>query len=215
MVTALVVMALSSVAHATAPSWRGSEGSTYQKWTFDSDAASQVSPEVVSNPYGAPTADVVLGEFGEPGWLPDLPASGSQTGFWNIGTLGTISFHLPNSPFNGGYKELWISVVSFNIDDIQPAPTVNVVSGGVVSFLGEETYLVEQVDGMSAWNGHLTKWLIVPNPNSEQVVITGDMFGGSVVDQVEIDTRCVPEPASFAALLMGGSFLLALRRRKA
>lgn len=209
---ALVVMAVTSVAQATvpAPSWRGSEGSTYQKWTFDT-ADNPVAPSSVSNPYGDPTASVTVGDLGS-GWQPEIPGMGTQTGLWDLGSLGTISIDLPNRPLGLEFKEMWISVVCF--EDMTAAPTVEVLCGGVISFLGEETYLVEEDPISGQWNAHLSKWRIEPNPNSEQVIITSDLFG-SVIDQVEIDTICVPEPASFATLLMGGPFLVLLRRRKA
>ena len=213
---ALVVMAVSAFAEVdpTVPLWRGSEGSTYQKWSFDSeDNPAVLSSDPGLNPYGDPTAFVTVGDLGS-GWQPNMGGFGTQTGLWDLGSLGTISIDLPNRPYDGGFKELWISVVCFEDPGWMVAPAVEVLCGGVISFLGEETYLVEEDSISGQWNVRLTKWRIEPNPNSEHVLITSDVFG-SVIDRIEIDTICVPEPASFATLLMGGPFLLALRRRKA
>jgi len=171
-------------------------------------------PEVDSNPYGDPIALITLGDLAD-GWQLGPGGLGTQTGYWDLGIEGAISIDVPNRPFDGGIKELWISVIYFEDEGFMAAPVVDVVSGGhVVTFLGEETFLVEEDPISGQWNAHLTKWLIVPNPDSEQGIIISRL-SSSVIDQIEIDTICVPEPAICAALLIGGPFLLLLRRRKA
>ena len=213
-VAALVIVAMSAVAQASVPTppRRGQDGSTHEDWTFDTDA-NPAAPSTVSNPYGDPTASVVFDPVLGSGWQFDL-GLGTQTGMWDLGSLGTISIDLPNRPYEGGLKEIWISVVCFEDPGWMAAPTVDIVSQGQITLLSEDTYIVEEDLISGAWNAHLSKWLIVPNPNSEQVIITSDLFG-SVIDRVDIDTICVPEPATCAALLMGAPFLLLLRRRKA
>jgi len=45
------------------PAWRGQPGSTYQAWTFDSNA----NPVVVSNYFGNASASITVGPFGRAG----------------------------------------------------------------------------------------------------------------------------------------------------
>ena len=68
---ALVVLAASTVAQGDAPPWHGQDGTTYQKWTFDT-ADNPADPSSVSNPYGDPTASIVVGDLGS-GWQPEIP----------------------------------------------------------------------------------------------------------------------------------------------
>lgn len=211
LVLAFVVALITPVcvfAASTTPTWRGDDGSTYQQWTFDNDA-NPAAPPNVYNPYGTPSATITVGDFGE-GWLDSLPGLGSMSGYWDLGSAGQISIDIPNRP-GGAYKELWVLVTYF--EDMTAAPAVTVQSQGQVSILDEVTFQVEAVDTGGAWMAYFGKWQIVPNPENERVLITGDMFG-SIIDGIEIDTICVPEPTSLLSLLVGGSLLPILRRRR-
>jgi len=209
----LCVMAASSVAQAydTSPSWRGQSGSTYQKWTFDSDA-NPADPSVASNPYGSTSASISVGDFGS-GWLDQLSGMGTRTGYWDLGSLGSITIDIPNKPDGGSFKEIWVLVTYY--EDISAAPVVGVTADGEIGAPEETIFEVEPIETGGAWKASLIKWQIVPNPDSEQIVFTSDEMFGSIIDEIEIDTICIPEPSSFAALLMGMPFALMLRRRKA
>lgn len=205
----VLVFVLGAVAQASAPDWRGQAGTTYQRWLFDSDA-NPAAPNYVTNPYGPVCAAVTVGDFGV-GWIDSIPGFGTRTGYWDLGSVGNISVNLPNRPLQREFKEMWVRVTYF--EDITQAPVISVNAVGEVSLIGESTEIVESVGTGGRWIASLTKWRIVPNPACEQVVITSDMFG-SIIDEVEIDTLCIPEPSSFAALLAGIPFLGLVRRRK-
>ena len=51
---------------------------------------------------------------------------------------------------------------------------------------------------------------IEPNPTSEMITITVPYC--TVIDQIVVDTICIPEPASMALLALGSVFLLRRRR---
>ena len=97
--TVLVVAAGAAVAAAFAddlivPPWRGNDGTTYQEWRFDTNE-NPAFPEDVENPYGNPSAEITVGDFGE-GWFHELPGLGSKTGFWDIGgSGGSIAAGIP------------------------------------------------------------------------------------------------------------------------
>ena len=212
LVLVLGVLAVVSVTacHAddvVVPGWRGTAGTTYEQWGFDTDA-NPTPPEVINNPYGGATAIVVVGQYGS-GWLDQLSGLGSKTGFWDLGSSGTITLNIANSPIIDAYKDIWLQVTYFR--DITQAPEVDIP--GAVR-LGGETRLVEHVDTGGDWLLDQSRWRIEPNPSSETIVITSDVLWGALVNQVVVDTRCaaVPEPASLTALLLGCGAVL-LRRR--
>jgi hypothetical protein len=74
--------------------------------------------------------------------------------------------------------------------------------------------LVEQAPTGGSWL--LDRWIfrIEPNPAHEQIVITSDPVWGSVIDQVVVDTYCVPEPASVGLVVLGALAVLARMRRR-
>ena len=187
------------------PDWRGLEGTTYQEWRFDNDTNPAV-PEVINNDYGIATASITVGLMGS-GWLDD-PMLGTQTGVWDIGgDDGQILLDIDNRPLALDYKEIWLQVTYYQ--SIGGAPIVDVPGAQLVS---SQTVLIEEdIMGMG-WYLDQSVWRIEPNPSHEQVILTGDS-GGSVIDQIVVDTYCVPEPASIVLLILG-SFVAFKKRRQ-
>ena len=190
------------------PAWRGSAGTTFQQWDFSTEA-DPASPELVTNPYGTPSADIMLGDYAI-GWLDQLPGMGSLTGYWDLGAAGTISIGIPNEIVPGAYTEVWIQVTYFA--DIMQAPAVQVQDG---TYVDGETVVVENVDTGGSWLLDRSLWRVDPSAAAEAVSVVSDAMWGSVVDSVVVDTRnVVPEPASAAALVIGLGGVV-LRRRRA
>lgn len=195
------------------PPWRGDEGTTYQEWRFDTDA-NPALPEVISNPYGSALAAIVLGDYAS-GWQEQLPGLGDQIGYWDLGGDrgnggGSILIDVDNRPLALEYKEVWVQVTYFR--DMSQAPTVTVPGA---AYLTGQTLLVEQVLTGGAWYLDQSIWRIEPNPDHEQILITSDPMWGSVIDQVVIDTICIPEPATMGLFLVGSWAVIARRRRAA
>jgi hypothetical protein len=189
----------------TPPPWRGQEGSTFQVWGF-SGPADPAAPDEIRNPYGIATADITVGQYGS-GWLQQLPAMGSPTGYWDLGSNGRIVIDIDNRDEPLPYKEIWVQVTYYK--DINQAPSVSVPGA---SYLGGQTLTVESIPTGGGWFLDLSKWRIEPNPSYEQILVTSSPLG-SVVDQIVIDTICVPEPAMLGLLSLGGWAALAGRRR--
>jgi hypothetical protein len=185
------------------PSWRGSDGSTLQVWTFDDDD-NPAAPETDNNPYGTAEATITVGDFGEE-WL-DTVSFGSQTGIWDLGREGTIVLDIPNSSEALPYKEIWLQVTYY--DSIVKAPVVTIPGA---TFVSDQTLVVEE-DDLGDWLLDQSVWRIEPNPSSEEITLTAD-WNGSTIDQVVVDTICIPEPAT-AIILAIGTMAAIMRRRR-
>lgn len=197
----------------TPPPWRGQPGSTFQEWTFATNA-NPAAPTIDQNGYGDPVATI---DFQPPygtGWKDTLPGVyGSKQGWWDIAT-GSIVLSIPNTGLTGPgtYKEIWIQLTYWR--DINDAPSVLVdLPGAVQTFGNDPDQLIELGPVGGGWYYDLTKWRVEPNPLEEVIVITGAPFMGSQIDQIVVDTICVPEPASLAGLACLAVVLLRRRGR--
>lgn len=167
------------------PCWRGQVGTTFQRWTFNTNA-NPASPELASNPYGSPQAEVTVGPFGA-GWLWDL-RFGTNRGYWDLGRGGTISISIPDDPSapTGAWKYVWVQVTHWEDSGIFTAPAVGVSGGVLVSTrrqVVEPTYFGQ-------WALHQSLWRLEPSPAQETVTLTAGPKG-AVVDQVVVDTKWV------------------------
>ena len=176
------------------PAWRGHypQEMTFQEWMFETPA-NPAAPELEENPFGSATASMTIGLFGE-GWFFMLPGLGDQMGFWDLGGEGgRILIDLDNATIPNAYKEVHVQVTYF-LDLSQP-PTVEVPGGQLVEELSETGVLVEQVPTGGEWLLDLLVFRIEPSPGHEQIIVRSDPGWGSVIDQIIVDTRCVPDPA--------------------
>ena len=205
-VSILVLLSVVASAHdVVQPDWRGEDGTTFQEWTFDNDD----NPVTLTNAYGDATATITVGEYGE-GWLWDLGFS-EQTGIWDIGgTDGGIVLDIDNRPEPLDYKEIWLQVTYYKWSGFSDVPVIDVVGA---DFMSDQTRSVEE-DPLSPGNGwflYQSVWKIEPNPVNERIILTGPAVG-SRIDQIVVDTICVPEPTTIGLLLIGG--LMVLRKRR-
>lgn len=202
--TALCLCAVVSGAFAAdmvAPSWRGQAGTTFQQWNFSSDA-NPAAPDFVNNAYGSPSASITVGDFGC-GWFEELPGFGSATGYWDLGSEGTIALDI-NS---GSATEVWVQVAYFL--DMSQAPVVNVANG---TWISGDTHVVESMEFGGGWFVDQSVWQIAAGSNLA-ITFIGSADFGSLVDSVVVDTNAVPEPASLVAMLAGLGGMLIRRRR--
>jgi len=181
------------------PPWRGSDGTTYEQWTFD-DAANPATPEIMDNPYGSALATIVKMEHSD-GWYANVLG---RDGVW--GDLESMTLDIDNREDPLAYKEIWIQITYYLAPNNEPTVTVP----GALYLGGETRQLEPYIPG--SWYLQQSKWRIEPNPDHEVIEITtGPM--GMTIDQIVVDTICTPEPATMGLFALAGLGLLVRRNR--
>jgi hypothetical protein len=187
----------------TAPSWRGDPGTTFQQWDFTGNSLTP-APNLLTNSYGTPTATINYNPPFGTGWYNTLAGYGSQVGFWDIAN-GSIGLNIPSVAVPAFYLQIQLQVVYWR--DISQAPTFSLLPSGVQ--IGSTiTTLFEDPAGIGAWYSDLVVWEVTPGPSDQFITILGDPTFGSVIGQVIVDTRPVPEPAAGVLMLLGVAGLL-------
>lgn len=199
-VISLVIIAVSA-APAFAdlvPEWRGKEGSTYQQWDFSTNDTTS-APDVVDNPYGNGPQLRVDTPFD---WYETID---SATGVWPLS--GEIDIYIPNQKLPLDHKYIWIQLM-WKQANLDPDPFLPDEPGVGVTPFDSMEMTREDLRSREDWTHSQFKITIWPNPNEEWITIKGDIL----VDQLIIDTYCIPEPATIALLGIGG--LITFRRKR-
>jgi hypothetical protein len=203
---ALTVAALALTAKGddlAPPGYRNQAGSTMQAWDFVTPGQGAppsvyypVPDEADNNPYGDAQA-----------WVFGSSATYTPPGLWYDFEL--MRFAVPNrdAPPEGTWKDLRLQVT---YGGVAAPPDVTVYhgrdpfvkEGEYVQPLGDFRYLLVQ------------DWFLEPNPLQEFVEIRNSAGSGLTIDQVVIDTRCVPEPATLCLMGAGLVGLVARRIRR-
>lgn len=210
----LAALSLTGVVLAdTPPTWRGDPGSTLQRWDFTGNSTTP-SPEVLANPYGTPTLSVDFNPpYGE-GWYNTSPAPnmGTHQGIWDIAN-GSMSLQIPSVPVPAFYLQIQMQVIYWK--DLSHAPTFT-LSPSAVQIGSTFTSVFDDPTGSGAWYSDLIVWEVTPGPGDQYITLMGDVTFGSVIDQIIVDTKAVPEPAvlGFAALFSASLLLRRFLGRK-
>jgi hypothetical protein len=195
----IILVVLSAVAaladDLTPPSWRGQAGTTFGVWDFATNNPNPLPDAGYVYPWGLPTIQITPGLFQS--WQPNW---GGRSGVWPLS--GQIELTIPNSPVANPEKDIWIQL-TWAEQAPGNTPSVSETRFGVPSSL------VSQQALGGGWFHSTYEITLHPNPDWERLLITG----GINVDQMVIDTRCVPEPTSLLALSAGLLGLVCKRRR--
>jgi hypothetical protein len=200
---AVLSMAVVDASGYAGPGWRGGANTSFQQWSFDNNNMNPL-PDTgfPPNPYGTPETWIVNGAAWKAGPID------SHSGVWQLGT-GDIAIKIPNNPAAQLQKDIWVELLwkeGFDSTFRPEQPMLGIYPSGSYTQINTTR---EDTSVGSGWTSSVFKISIWPNPPSEWITIGGDIN----LDQVVIDTRCIPEPATFG-LLIGGAFMAIRRGRK-
>ena len=205
--TALIAPAALADDLADPPWERYTEGTTYQHWTFDSydpdtDDPRAIPPDECYNPYAPPDPIIDVPYGGQYDFWQE--SYEGHTGVWAFADYGWFEIGLPNSGDDspGTWKDVYLQITWHPSGD-KPAPEMWVPDGEVT----EDSQIVGE-DGWiwTRWYVHLE-----PNPDFERIDVWSEYLEAFYVDQVVVDTICIPEPGPLGLLALGA---LALLRRR-
>lgn len=176
------------------PPWRGQPRTTWAQWEYYTPNPAPL-PDLGWNPYGQPWSQVTPGP--NQGWLPDY---NNRSGVWQLS--GNIEIQIANNPQPLPYKDIWIQL-TWTPQITGQVPLVGAWSTGSTSVdMGNTTMALG-----SGWNHSTYHYQLFPNPIMEYISISGEIN----VDELVIDTWCVPEPTSLSLLALG---VFGLHRRR-
>lgn len=175
------------------PSWRGQPGSTWAEWEYSTPNPTPL-PDAGFNPYGIPQTQIYPG-VGQVWW----DVLNGRQGVWPLS--GEIWVDIPNQNKPNPWKDIYIQLTW------EPQAPGNRPIVQTTLPLAVPGTLVQEIPLEGLWVHSIYTIRLEPNPEWEQILITG----GIDVDQLVIDTICVPEPAAVLLLALGG---LVLTRRR-
>ena len=198
------------------PPWRGEVSTTLQIWEFNTPEQINVLPDgpgpliddgtVYQVGYLPSTMVTEIRPFNNEPWIEEDPFAPTGTGRFGIWMLsGEMDVLVDNHDPDNDLKLINVQLTWHpgaagampGIKDIGPLPV--------------RDYLhVADIPQCNGWITSLFTWEFDGNPPDEWFTIHGDIY----VDQLVVDTWCVPEPATMGLMGIGGLFALLRRRRK-
>ena len=187
------------------PWWRGQYSTTSQFWEFLTPLPGPLPPDG-SPPGGQPwLPSTQLTVYPDGAWLSSDPFGSGRIGIWPLSGRINVTVDNHNPPNN--VKYMWVQLTWHN-EELKPI-TGPILSGFNPMYATPPGLtIVPPVDLGFGWYETTFKWEIYPNPPDEFFVIGGNIL----VDELVIDTWCIPEPTTLS--LFGGGLLLLLTWRR-
>ncbi len=220
------------------PGWENDPYFTHQSWSFTDSS----NPSAPDSGYVSPGSPVFNLTAANHTWVDDLgmvydPSFnplGQRQGGWRVdGPSGIrdveredwFTIDIPNTPNPNLTKEIWIEL-TFMVKNLGHAGTISndvdlqIFADGISDGDHQFDYLGSIEEGLGGslqgeiWVRSASTFSFFPQPGNETITLSGWLDDGFyvVLDQVDVDTRCIPEPATLSLLGMG--VLALVRRRK-
>ncbi len=202
---------------------------TFQGWEFEVDPGPIPGPIPIPPDFGnnlnGPGLAPLDWDPGPDGWIselnpiqiqpydPRMGVGGSWVGTGIVALSGTLDIPIWNDPTPREEKKVQIQL-TWAPQDGMPTPFPIIGVTDIQPFGLDNSMITEPVEISTillggGWTHSTYAFSIFPNPEYEVFRIGGDIY----VDELVIDTYCVPEPASLSLLVLGGLSLMTRRRR--
>ena len=180
-----------------APPWRGQPNTTYQAWEFGT-SENPVAPDLSMNPNGTASADIL-------GMIPGTYWKSEDRGHFGVWRIGeAIQLEIPNFPPPNPWKEIWIQITYDGGESVLPEILVLPEASSIT--------LIETIDLGDSYSHETYSIILEPNPPME-IIYVMPRFCEIYIDEIVVETICVPEPATLSLLAIGASVLVRCRRR--
>lgn len=204
LVIAVLVLtaAVPAFANFTAPV-RGQFNSSFGEWEFDTNA---YPPQYNDGHFpfsGVPYVDLIP-QFGS-SWIDQMD---DRQGIWSLGEIATL---FQNGPATdpGTFKVIYVQVI-WKAQGELDKPLISIQGHSEdLQYYDEQDVPIMEFTLDNDWKHSVYQLGIFPNPVFENIVVEGSIY----IDEMIIDTQCIPEPASLAILGMGAVFLLHRKTR--
>lgn len=199
--------------------WSANDMFTHASWEFGTDNETAF-PENYTNAWGRPSAD--LG--GDAFWIDDPTTYGvttSRRGMWVVGDFtnarnGTLELTIPNASVRTD-KFVWLQL-TYLIAGVEGTEyTVSLgTDGGETIAVVPGSEVATEIDGEPNWFRYEKMWHIQPQPDEETITATITVPGGAIfaLDEADVDTICIPEPATLTLLAVATAGAACLRRHR-
>ncbi len=205
----LVAGTLVQADYADPPGWESNPYFTHQSWDFSTDANPNSPPDGgYSNPYGIPSATLNSGT-----WVDDLEAYGleGRQGGWLIESPtaktdepALASIYVPNVANASLTKQVWVQATFASTNpDLEADMSIKVEGEGFSKYA--DSTIISILNPSVGLCRATMLFTIFPQPAYENIVLRADLEGTEylLLDQVDIDTRCIPEPGTLVLLGIG------------
>jgi hypothetical protein len=178
------------------PEWRGQANTTLQAWSFDTPD----NPGLVTldgNPYGTPSAEVFVPDTDYPRQTYWMPSDSDHTGVWRIYGDNYLMLYLPNTQVTGAdsYKEIWLQI-TYSAGSIDRKPQIQTLPEYAALDVVQSTVVG------NLYYHDIFRIILKPNPTEEWIAIL-PRDCTLYVDEIVVDTICIPEPATMLILGLG------------
>jgi len=205
----LVLSAASSADDSFPPSWRGGQRTVHAEWdTWQSGGGgASIAPDAWSaNPatVGAPAAG--LGTTGS-----YVATYEGRNDVIELNQDDDLWFELDNYDQANPLKTIRVQV-TYYLEGKLAVSRFNVWTDPTGQPQEIPAVVLNTVVHPDMWATDMFELTLTPNPEWEKIGLKFEFYPPAYVDQVVIDTRCVPEPA--AALLLAPGLVLASAARR-